>query len=170
MLNTKRRTLGKVRQFSSELVNFFKVLRNRPNELIRAIELTPYSRLEWKLAFEDADDPIESARRLYVRSWQSRGSDGVAGKNPGWRFIWQSPSGQDVVACFNRTAHLWDYVARLKSVQIECDDAIAVIHRYGRNPKALIYCDPPYLRQPPTTNRSTDIVGACKSLVDQSKC
>ncbi|PHJ65038.1 hypothetical protein VF04_04445 [Nostoc linckia z7] len=131
---------------SKDVTNFFRVLRDRQDELIRAIELTPYSRDEWKRSFEIADDPVEAARRLYVRSWQSYSADAIAYKNSGWRFQYQKHQGfNNVVANFNRVNHLWELAARFKQVQIENDSAIAVIERYGRNPNCLIYCDPPYV-------------------------
>jgi DNA adenine methylase len=48
-----------------EVVNFFRVLRERGDELIRAIELTPYSREEQRLSFTPSNDDLERARRLY---------------------------------------------------------------------------------------------------------
>lgn len=57
----------------SGLVSFFRLLRERPEDLIRAIELTPYSREEFMRAYEHSEDPLESARRLFVRSWQGYG-------------------------------------------------------------------------------------------------
>jgi len=42
-------------------------------------------------------------------------------------------------------AHLTDVAARLKHVQIERADALAVIGRYD-HPETLHYVDPPYLR------------------------
>jgi DNA adenine methylase len=143
-----------VNDLSGDVVNFFKVLRDRPSELIRAIELTPYSRLEWQKAFEEAEDELEQARRLYVRSWQSYSGTAIAGINTGWRFLYRQTCGEDAVANFNRIKHLWQIAQRLKRVQIECDDAIAVIERYGRNPKALIYCDPPYVHSTRTESKN----------------
>jgi DNA adenine methylase len=131
---------------SGDVVNFFRVLRDRPMELIDAIELTPYSRLEFDLAYQDTEDELERARRLYIRSWQSYSSDAIAGSRVGWRLQYQKHQGfNNVVANFNRTDHLHFLAKRLKQVQIECDDAIAVIQRYGRNPRTLIYADPPYV-------------------------
>lgn len=130
---------------SGDVVNFFRVLRDHPDELIRAIELTPYSRQEWEESFERSEDSLESARRLYTRSWQTHGGGVSSAKNGGWRFLYRQICGEDVVQCFNRTEHLWILAKRLKQVQIECDSAVAIIKRYGRNPQALIYCDPPYV-------------------------
>ena len=66
-----------------EVVNFFRVLRERPGELVRVIQLTPWSREEQRLSFEPASDPLERARRFYVRSWQTHGGPGRSGKADG---------------------------------------------------------------------------------------
>ncbi len=126
----------------SEVVNFFRVLRERPDEFIRAINLTPYSREEFDLAYAPADDPIESARRFYILIWQQR--HGAKGKwRGGWRFTVTTPRSQ--IDQWTRTDHLWQIVARLKQVQIEHDDALNVIARYDA-PETLFYVDPPYVQ------------------------
>jgi DNA adenine methylase len=52
------------------LVNLFRILRGpRAVELIAALQLTPYARAEYDLSWEPADDPVENARRLIVRSF-----------------------------------------------------------------------------------------------------
>ncbi len=58
----------------SELVNFFEVLRNRSDELIRSITLTPFSRDELLKActYEQGLSEVERARRFYVRARQTR--------------------------------------------------------------------------------------------------
>jgi DNA adenine methylase len=48
------------------VVHFFRVLRERPDELIRACELTPYARAEYNAAIDydgPSVDPVERARR-----------------------------------------------------------------------------------------------------------
>src|SRR5574343_303278 len=40
-----------------DVVNFFRVLREQPDELLRAIDLTPYSREEQRQAFDANDEP-----------------------------------------------------------------------------------------------------------------
>ena len=72
------------------LVNFFTVLRARPDELVRALELTPYARAEYDAARASADDPLEDARRFYVLSCQCRGGAGgnmELGRARGWRYV-----------------------------------------------------------------------------------
>src|SRR5579883_2192772 len=58
-----------------EVVNFFRVLREQPGELTRAIALTPFSREELHLAVTQIPAPttlLERARRFYVRARQAR--------------------------------------------------------------------------------------------------
>lgn len=128
---------------SGDVVNFFRVLRERGDELRRAIELTPYARAEFLAAQEPTDDPLEAARRFYVWSWQGRGRAGVQ-EPGGWRFIATAARGTTVTGDWNNTAHLAEIVSRLKLVQIECGEAETVIQRYD-TPDTLFYVDPPYV-------------------------
>lgn len=128
-----------------EVVTFFQVLREKPAELLAAIELTPYSRAEFLQAQEDVTEPIdntERARRLFIRAWQGRGRTGI--KEPGgWRFMSRATRSQTPVDDWTNTHHLWAIARRLREIQIECDDALKVIKRYD-TPETLFYCDPPY--------------------------
>jgi DNA adenine methylase len=129
----------------SELVNFFRVLRERTEEFIQAVQLTPYSREEQHLAFDPTDgvDDFERARRLYVRSWQSHGG-GRTQWRTGWRYEKRDKRGTRVIDDWNKVKHLEAVVNRLKNVQIENDDATRVIKRFD-TPQTLFYLDPPYL-------------------------
>jgi len=126
----------------NEVVNFFRVLRDRPDELIRAIKLTPFARAELALAYEPCDDELERARRFYVRSWQCRGGPRTQWKS-GWRLQKVNARGKRSIDDWNDFDHLWAVAQRLKQVYIEHDDALAVIRRYD-TPDTLFYCDPPY--------------------------
>lgn len=130
------------------LVNFFRVLRERPNELVAALALTPYARVEYEQARAVADDPLEDARRFFVLAFQGRvGAAGAAelGRVHGWRYIIDVAGrhGSPPSVEFASTGHLHAVAARLRHVQVECDDALAVLVRYDR-PEVLHYIDPPY--------------------------
>ena len=62
-----------VNDLDSSLATFFRVLRDRPDDLVRACSLTPYSLTEFVAALERSDDPTEEARRVWVRSRQGFG-------------------------------------------------------------------------------------------------
>lgn len=135
---------------NGEVVNFFDVLRTRPDELIRVIELTPYSREEHRRAHEVTGDELERARRFYVRSRQSYGS-GEGEYNTGWRFQANDKRGTTNVEEWNKTDALWQAATRLKAVQIECDNALNTIKRFD-GPNTLFYVDPPYLPETRSTS------------------
>lgn len=129
---------------NGDVVNFFKVLRERPADLIAAIDLTPYSRAEFLLAQQATDDELERARRFFVWSWQGRGRAGVI-EPGGWRFMSRATRHKTPVDDWNNLNHLWAIAKRLKQVHIECDDALKVIRRFD-DPGALFYVDPPYVQ------------------------
>lgn len=129
------------------VVNFFLALRDRPDELIDRLSLTPWAEDEYRLALSTSDDPLEDARRFFLLCWASvRG-----GPNPGpGDFRWQkkltrrSAAPQDV-ATFG---HLRAAAERLRRVQILNRDALAIIESVSRadeRGETLIYFDPPYL-------------------------
>lgn len=126
------------------VVNFFKVLRERPAELIQALELTPFSRAEYEAAHEPTDEPLEAARRFYVRSWQGRGAP-TATWRTGWRAQSTLKDQPDILAAWNSPDHLYVVAQRLKLTRLECWPAQKVIARYDA-PDTLFYCDPPYVR------------------------
>lgn len=127
-----------------EIVNFFQVLREHPDDLVRAIQLTPYARHELEIArVSEECSSLEKARRFYVRSWMSFGS--ASRPTPsGWRMIKELKGwGKSVVDMWNQVDHLQAIAWRFKQVHIECQDALKVIRRWD-SPKTLFYIDPPY--------------------------
>ncbi|MEM9954367.1 MAG: DNA adenine methylase [Chloroflexota bacterium] len=133
---------------NSNIVTFFDVLRSRPQDLINVIQWTPYSREEHRKAHFDVpinhpDRPLEIARRFYVRSRQSFGS-GEGQYTTGWRYQKNHRRGLSCVEEFYRSEQLYLAAERLKSVQIECDDAIRCIQRFDSD-ETLFYVDPPYV-------------------------
>lgn len=126
-----------------EVVNFFRVLRENESELIRKIDLTPYSREEYELSYEIADDPIEKARRFYIRSWQSHSS---LSRKTGWRNVFRGNRFHSVTKDWDNIDHLYAIAKRLKQVQIENRPALDLIKRVDTE-GTLFYIDPPYLHE-----------------------
>lgn len=140
-----------VNDLSGNVVIFFRVLRDRPDELARAIELTPYSREEYALAHGPAaDDELERARRFFCRAWMSYA--GKLASRSGWRAVWDGSAGVGKRTRPIPATWIWDSLPervapaaiRLKGALIECRPALDVIRLY-RKPEALIFADPPYL-------------------------
>jgi DNA adenine methylase len=143
-----------------EIVNVFQVLRGRPDELVRLIDLTPYSREECELACEASDDPVERARRYLVRmgmGHSGQGSQydptGVHGKPPGFSTGELRMGGSLAGAWASFADVLISIVDRVKGVTIERKDALDLIPVWD-SPGTVFYADPPYL---PDVRRSKSV-------------
>ncbi len=124
------------------VVNFFNVLREQPDALMRAIRYTPMSRTEYELSFVPADDSLEAARRFYVATRQSFG--GSQHYKTGWRYqVHPRDRGTSITREWQRMEGLELAAQRLMNAQIDCLPALDVIARYD-NPETLYYVDPPY--------------------------
>jgi DNA adenine methylase len=145
--NKKRSTIETINDLDGNVVNLFKVIRERPEELARLIEFTPWSREEYRLSYSKTGDDLEDARRFLVRMWQAIGAK--SNHSTGWRSNIQALSGsvtqwstklpQNIINISSRLKH---YGNRL--VQIENRPAVDCIQRYNRN-NVFIYADPPYV-------------------------
>ena len=127
------------------VINFYRVLRDHQPALEAACLLTPYSRQEYDQA--DYDEPgiddVERARRWWVRSTQGFGQS--ATRATGWS-ISTAQTSPRMHQLTNRVGRFASVAGRLRHVFIECADGLALIDRYGADPTALLYVDPPYLR------------------------
>jgi len=150
LLRKGRSWLEVYNDLDSEVVNFFRVLRERSEELIRAIRLTPYAKEEWALSYRIGPelDPLEQARRFYVRAYMNLGGTSTVWRS-GWRRqkVISKRKGRKKMTpaalTFMDTRHLDQVVERFRGVQIENDIAVNVVARYD-SPETLFYCDPPY--------------------------
>lgn len=134
-----------VNDLDESLITFWRVLRDRTDDLMRVCTLTPHSRHELNLCREPMDglDELEVARRVWSQLAQGRSGTRT---RTGWRFYVDGSGGTSM------GTYLRGYVdrmppaaARLASVQLECMPALDLIKLYGREPSTLLYIDPPYL-------------------------
>ncbi len=75
LINRKPSPVETYNDIDREVVNFFRMLRDKQDELLQAIALTPFSREELRIASEDPLDgltDLERARRFFVRARQVR--------------------------------------------------------------------------------------------------
>ena len=58
-----------INDMDGNVVNYFKVIRERPEELVQALRMTPYGRDEYNNSFNinKTDNEIERARKFAVR-------------------------------------------------------------------------------------------------------
>ncbi|QAS52829.1 DNA adenine methylase [Halobacillus litoralis] len=150
VLFTKNRSeLETINDLDGEVVNLFKTLRAQPEDLARAISLTPHGREEYYDSYLEAEDNLERARRLIVRLWQGRG--GKTSHRTGWRSMIESNGPMPGREWLKFPEKIAVVAERLKGVQIECQPALQLIERYKRK-NVLIYADPPYLLSTRTTS------------------
>jgi len=143
-----------------DAVTVFEVLRDHPEEFIRSLELTPYSRSEFERSYEASDDPIERARRAVTRSFLSHGSAGFTKKHrTGFRAVSLRSNTHGAQDFANLPGALWSIVERIRGVVIEHDDAAKVMARFDA-PDTLHYVDPPY---PMSTRHTGAKWGGCRA-------
>lgn len=122
------------------IINFYRVLQTpvKRDELIERLQMTLYSEAEHKKAKElDNGTDVDRAWAYYVNSQQSFSNV----LNTGWsRGIY----GRTLQATWaNKIAELPQYLHRMASVGIACQDALTIIKQYD-SPQTFFYCDPPY--------------------------
>lgn len=163
VLVSKPRSYAEIyNDLDGEIVNLFRVLRDRGDELVRAIELTPFARDEFFGSFEPSDDPLEQARLTMVRSFMGFGGnltrpnrDGTM-QRTGFRSYSKKnrrsiPSGD----WRNYPENIPALIERLRGVIIENRPALELIVAHDHD-DVLHYVDPPYVH----STRSADSGGS----------
>jgi DNA adenine methylase len=147
LLAKPRSRMETVNDLDADIMTFWRVLRDRPEDLARVCALTPHSRLEHTVAQrQDLPelDELERARTVWVLLTQTRSS---TLRKTGWRHF-QDPRGSSS----GMPRYLEGYVERMPAaagrlidVTLEAKPALDLIRDYGQHPEVLIYADPPYL-------------------------
>ncbi len=133
-----------VNDLDGALMTFWRILRDRPDDLMRVCSLTPHSRAEFEAAYDETGcDDLELARRIWVRLTQSR--SGTL-RRSGWRHYVAPGTYLSMPGYLDGYRDRLAPVAeRLMRVSLECRPALEVIASYGSRPDVLLYIDPPYL-------------------------
>ena len=127
------------------VANFFHVVRQYPNDLVRLVSLTPYHRGEYSRAVAHIDDEPDSVERARLFLLVARQSIGGA-----WGRAWscQRTHSRRGMASgnsrwLNVATSIYQIADRLIQVQIDEKTALEIIADYDRD-NTLFYCDPPY--------------------------
>ncbi|NGZ27541.1 MAG: DNA adenine methylase [Magnetococcales bacterium] len=150
LINRESSPVETYNDIDGNVVNFFRVLRDHHEELIRAVALTPFSREEYHQAIYGSTNGIsdvERARRFYIKARQTRTGLAQTASLGRWANCKDtSRSGMSgVVSRWLGGIDALDEIAqRLIRVQIENRPAIDILRLYD-GAKTLFYCDPPYL-------------------------
>lgn len=130
-----------------DVVNLFRVLRDpvKVKALIGRIGMTPYSRQEYKAAYNEPCDDVDSAYKLFIRSFMGMSSKGIW-KNSGFDTRINPDAYIGRVNSFRALPSVITAAAeRLSGVVIEHGEGVEIIERFDRH-DALTYCDPPYVK------------------------
>lgn len=142
--NKPKAGIETINDLDGNVVNYFRVVREHPEELSRLLSLTPYAREEYEDAFVDneTDTDIEKARKFAVRCFMGF-SCGIRYRR-GFRTS-QCSSGPHIPDKWRQLPETILLAAdRLKDAQIECLPALELIRRYDTE-DVFLYVDPPYL-------------------------
>ena len=150
LLNKPRSNIEVYNDLDRDVVHFFEVARERPDELAQWARRTPFSEElhnKWVQEFyagERADDPVERAGRfLFLRYTSYAGkyssASGFSRDTPRTR-VGESATWRTVP---DRIDEVCD---RLQGVSIQNRDFTEVIKHYDAG-NTVFYCDPPYLNK-----------------------
>jgi DNA adenine methylase len=162
LLNREPSPVETYNDIDGDVVNFFRVLRDRGDALARAVGLTPFSREEFHEAINGNTKRIsdlERARRFYVQmrqacAWQAQTATLDGGAN--CEDISHAEMLSVVSHWLGGVNTLSEVATRLLQVQIENRPAAEVILRCD-GPQTLFYCDPPYLEDATTCDFEMDL-------------
>lgn len=132
------------------VTNFYAVLRDPQlaEELVRRLELTPYSRKEYYdclSSWKDCSDPVEKARRWYYV--QATSFNGRFGAGIRTSAVATSRGMSAFVSAYQtHVERIREVAERFRRVIIENLDFAEVVKRYD-TPQTVFYADPPYVRE-----------------------
>ncbi|MBN7314765.1 DNA adenine methylase [Mycobacteroides abscessus] len=144
-----------VNDLDQNLMTFWKVLRDSPEELARVCMLTPHSRVERNLAKHIPSDVTDLERARLVWSALVQGRTGTLA-NTGWRHTKSSVDGRMLRGYVRRIETVAE---RIRDVSLECRPAVEIIEKYGSSDDNLVYADPPYLGSTRRHNYKVEMTG-----------
>lgn len=142
--NKPKSEIETINDINDDVYNYFKVLREEPEELIKLLSFTPYSRTEYIESYKtkQSDTSVEKARKFCVRCYMGIGASNRY-KN-GFRSS-QTYGSPDVPKYWNKLPETIICASkRLKEAQIEHLDYKEILARYNTE-DVFIYLDPPYV-------------------------
>lgn len=150
LLRKPRAALEVWNDLDGELTALFRLLRDRPDELMRIVEATPFSRTEFDLAQsgESCANDLEMVRRLLIRSHMGFSSCGAALRGghskTGFRGRGVRAGTTPPVTWMNFPPVILDVAERMRGVVIESRPALDLIEAHD-SADTLFYVDPPYV-------------------------
>ena len=131
-----------INDLNGEVINFFKVLKNKFSELQKEVRATLHSRELYKKAMAIYKNPkgysdVQRAWALWTATNQ-----GFSAQIGSWGF--GKTNAKEKAVANKRADFTQTYEERLKTVQVESNNALKVIARCDSK-DTFIYADPPYI-------------------------
>lgn len=167
LLNREQSDVETFNDKYSDVVTFFRAVRDSPKELLQKISLTPYSEEEFELAKNRHDglSDVERARRFFVIVNASYDKN-IADPNFSYSVNYSSRGVSKKISSYQaKLKRLVPIAERLADVQITNRDALDVIETFDTD-QGLIYCDPPY---PPEVREFEDVYGVEMGVEDHKE-
>lgn len=131
-----------------DIVNFFRVLQapDTRARLLELVQLTPYARAEFDLAWEPTDDPVERARRTAIRAQMGFAPTAATAGSAGFRANTTREYSLPVNEWTDYPQSIAAAGQRFTGVIIENGDASRVMSRHDAA-TTLHFVDPPYVHE-----------------------
>ena len=143
LLRKKRAYAEIYNDIDHEVVNLFKVVREKGSILKEMLLKTPFSREEFNLSYQSSNDSIEQARRTVIRSFMGF-SSGLQPYKTGFRSN-SNRSGSTPASDWRNYPDALEFIIdRLQGVVIENKSAFEILKRHDSK-ETLHYVDPPYV-------------------------
>ena len=137
ILNMKPHPIETYNDINGKIVNFFKVLRDYPEEIMHKLYFTPHSKQEYDDAwFDENVDQVEQARRFFIRTQQSIFAAGAQNRTKGWATSTNNSRcaiSEKTNRWINGIDGLCPVIDRLRRIQIENRDFRKVIKTYDHD-------------------------------------
>jgi DNA adenine methylase len=131
-----------INDVNGEVINFFKVLKTKFSELQKEVQSTLHSRELYKKALEIYRHPKKHSDVQRAWALWTTTNQGFAGMIGSWGF--GKTNSKEKAVAQKRDDFINAYEHRLRTVQVENNDALKVIARCNEK-DAFLYCDPPYI-------------------------
>ena len=145
--------------------NWWCVVRERHSELAEMLKWTPdLCRQTLAVGRDGLNDacPVKRAWAFTVVNGMSAAQSGMAASKPNIALIYHEKTNPSRLSVRDRL-HL--LAERMRDVQMECTDAVALLRRVSNHPSSLSYVDPPYRSVTGAPYQATidheDLVDAC---------
>ena len=153
---------------NDRVINWWRAVRDDAEEFGRLLEYTPRSRAEHRWAQGAVDDPAETALRRAL-AFHILVDQGIMASENAQRWKRYFTPAVGSIARHDRR-EIEALADRLRSVQLENCDALALLERTAEMDYAAIYADPPYPSADTTSYRFGDLdYGRLGELLQEQK-